>query len=271
MQDKKLKIIFLGCTKFSESLFNTLLEIPTVEVTALFTIPENFNVSYNVQGVRNYNYADLRSIAERNKIPVHEVDSSEGKKMQDYLSVFQKLEADVILALGWYFMVPRKIRETAKLGAWGIHASLLPNYAGHAPLVWAIIEGQKETGVTLFKLDDGVDDGDIIMQKRFSIEENDTIKEVYEKAAKASEEILIDVFKNINEIKFTPQDKSKIKVYPHRTPEDGLIDLSWDPQRIKNFIRAQTKPYPGAYVMINGEKNMIWDYKDFEELKEKIS
>jgi methionyl-tRNA formyltransferase len=267
MQNKKLKVIFLGCTKFSESLFKTLLEIPNIEISALFTIPENFNVSYNPEGVRNYNYADLKSIAGKNKIPVYEVDSSEGKKMQDYLSVFQKLEADVILALGWYFMVPKKIRETAKLGAWGLHASLLPDYAGHAPLVWAIIEGQKETGVTLFKLDDGVDDGDIVMQKKFLIETNDTIKEVYEKATKASEEILIEVFENIDSIKFTPQDKSKIKVYPHRTPEDGLIDLSWEPQRIKNFIRAQTKPYPGAFVMLNGEKISVWNYEDFEKLK----
>lgn len=271
MQNKKLKVVFLGCTKFSESLFNALLEIPTVEVTALFTIPENFNISYNAQGVRNYNFADLKGIAEKNNIPVYEVDSSEGKKMTDYLPVFEKLNADVILALGWYYMVPKKVRNTAKFGAWGIHASLLPNYAGHAPLVWAIIEGEKETGVTLFRLDEGVDDGDIIMQKKFSIEEDDTIKEVYEKAAGVSAEILRDVFGNIANIKFTPQDRSKIKVYPHRTPEDGLIDMNWDTQRIKNFIRAQTKPYPGAYVVFNNEKISIWNYKDFEEIRKKIS
>ena len=161
-------------------------------------------------------------------------------------------------------MIPKKIRDIATKGAWGIHASLLPQYAGGAPLVWAIIESQKKTGVTLFKIDSGVDDGDIIAQKGFPILKNDTIKEVYEKATKISIEILNKTLNSKN-IKFKPQDKSKIVVYPQRSPSDGLIDWSWNSKKIKDFIRAQTKPYPGAYTIINNKKIIIWD-ADIEDL-----
>ena len=72
-----------------------------------------------------------------------------------------------MLILGWFYKVPKSIRDLSKLGAWGIHASLLPKYAGGSPLTWAIINGEKQTGITLFRLDDGIDDGDIISQKNF--------------------------------------------------------------------------------------------------------
>jgi len=124
--------------------------------------------------------------------------------------------------------------------------------------VWAIINGEKETGVSLFKLDDGVDDGDIIAQQRIPIAFEDSIKEVYAKATEASKEILLHALQNIETIKFLPQDKSKIEVWPQRKPEDGEIDLNWPAERIYNFIRAQAPPYPGAFIKAsNGEKIVI--------------
>ena len=107
-------------------------------------------------------------------------------------------------------------------------------------------------------MDSGVDDGDIIAQESFPILDQDTIKEVYEKATISSLKILKQVL-ILPKIEFKPQDKTKIKIYPQRSPEDGLIDWSWDIERIKNFIRAQTKPYPGAYTILNNKKITIWD------------
>ncbi|GJQ64343.1 MAG: hypothetical protein SCALA702_33960 [Melioribacteraceae bacterium] len=243
-----MKTIFLGCTKFSERILRNLLE-ENLTIEAIFTIPEKFDISYSEKKVRNYNYSNIGKIAEDHKIPCYLVDSGEnGKKMNDYHDIISEINPDVILVMGWYYMVPKKIRNLAKYGAWGIHASLLPKYAGGAPLVWAMINGEEEAGVSLFKLDSGVDDGDIIMQRKFPIDRNDTIKEVYEKATIASEEILAETFGDFENIKFTVQDKSKIEVYPQRSPEDGEIDLSWDAERIYNFIRAQAPPYPGAFI-----------------------
>tara|TARA_Y100001958_G_C21241023_1_gene568759 strand:+ start:2489 stop:3268 length:780 start_codon:yes stop_codon:yes gene_type:complete len=258
-----MRIVFFGCTKFSEYLLKNLLA-KNHSVVGVFSIPKEFNISYSNTKVKNSNYADLEILAKKNHIPHFEVDSVSGKKISDYSPVIKKLKPDVILVLGWYYMVPKVIRDIPKHGAWGIHASLLPKYAGGAPLVWSIIEGEKETGVTLFRMDSGVDDGDIIAQKKFSILENDTIKEVYEKAGTLSIKILDETL-NSNNIQFIPQDKNNIELYPQRSPEDGLIDWSWGVKRIKNFIRAQTKPYPGAFTILNNKKITIWD-ADIEEL-----
>lgn len=248
----------LGATKFSAELLESLYA-NNFKVEAIFSIPEEFNISYSKEKVRNYNFFDFKPFAKSNNIPFYEVDSLPGKKITDYFPEISKIQPDVILVLGWYYMVPKKIRSLSVYGAWGIHASLLPNYAGGAPLVWAIIEGEKETGVTLFRLEGGVDDGDIIAQESFAIEKDETIKEVYAKATQASKKVLVETLKAMPDVKFIPQDKNAIKIFPQRKPEDGLIDWTWDNQKIKNFIRAQTKPYPGAFTIINGKKITIWD------------
>ena len=253
-----LKYVFFGATNYSKALLLFLIDNNIIP-TAIFSIPREFNISYSKKKVINSNYANLKGIANNYKIPHYEVDSVKGKKMMDYFKVIRSLNLDLILALGWYYMIPKKIRGLAKYGAWGIHASLLPKYAGGAPLNWAIINGEKETGVTLFRMDDGVDDGDIIIQKSFPIKYEDSIKDVYEKATVVSTKILKQTLQNINGVKFEPQDKSKIKVYPQRTPEDGAINLSQSSKDIYNFIRAQSSPYPGAFCEYEGEKMIIWD------------
>ena len=119
-----------------------------------------------------------------------------------------------------------------------------------------MINGEKETGVTLFRLADGVDDGDIIAQKSFPIDHSDTIKEVYKKALINSKDILTDFVTNPEKIVFTPQNKNKIEVYPQRKPDDGAIDLNWDSEKLYNFIRAQSAPYPGAFIKTSDGKKL---------------
>lgn len=253
----KMKIVFLGATAFSRELLGHLLE-NGIKPVQLFTIPEEFSISYSEGKVKNYNYANLHELAAQAGIPSADVESTSGKRLTDYYDELKTLEPDVILVMGWYYMVPKKIRELARYGAWGIHASLLPRYAGGAPLVWAIINGEKETGVSLFRLDDGVDDGDIIAQQAFPIAEDDSIKEVYAKATEASKKILLKALQNAGDIVFHPQDKNAIEVWPQRKPEDGEIDLDWPAEKIYNFIRAQSPPYPGAFIKTaNGDKIYI--------------
>lgn len=254
-----MRVIFLGCTAFSETILKELIKIPSIQITSIFTIPKIFKISYSDKDINNTNYADLKPYALNLNIPIFEVNSIKGHRITDYQDVIAAQKPDVILVMGWYYMVPKKIRNIAQHGAWGIHASLLPEYAGGAPLVWAMLEGQNKTGVTLFKLDDGVDDGDIIEQFSFDIDEKDTIKTLYDKATTASVEILKKVFGENYKIKYKPQNKHLIKVYPQRKPEDGKINWDWDANAINRFIRAQTKPYPGAWTVIGDKKVIIWD------------
>lgn len=225
---------------------------------AIFSSPQEYIISHSNKKVKNYNYANLKEIADQYNLSYYEIDSTDGKRIKDFNNVLSDLSLDLILVLGWYYIIPKFVRENSKYGAWGIHGSLLPNYAGGAPLNWAIINGEKKTGVTLFRLSDGVDDGDIISQKSFLIDTHDTIKDVYEKATNSSCQILYEAINNIKNIKYTPQDKTKIKYFPQRKPEDGEIDLSKSAEEIYNFVRAQSSPYPGAFIKtVDGKKIIL--------------
>ena len=180
-----LSFAFFGTTNYSKELLLFLLEKDLVP-KVIFSIPQEFNISYSNEKVKNTNYAELKSISNKYNILYYEIDSVNGKRTKDYETIIKELNLDLILVLGWYYMIPKSIRELAKYGAWGIHASLLPKYAGHAPLNWAMIYGEEKAGVTMFRMEDGVDNGDIISQKSFSIEYEDSIKEVYAKATTAS-------------------------------------------------------------------------------------
>jgi len=252
----EIKYAFFGTTAYSKELLLYLIDkdkFPKI----IFSIPEEFNISYSRKKVRNSNYANLEEIAKKFEIPYFEVDSIEGKKIGNYKDVIAGLDLDLFLVLGWYYMIPKDVRELTRYGSWGIHASLLPKYAGGAPLNWAIIKGETETGVTLFRMEDGVDDGDIIAQQSFLIDFQDSIKEVYEKAVIASKEILIETLDDIDKIEFKPQKKDKIEVFPQRKPEDGELDLSKNSVELYNFIRAQSSPYPGAYIKTSDGKKLI--------------
>jgi methionyl-tRNA formyltransferase len=257
-----LRFAFLGSTTYSKEMLLFLIKnnfIPQV----IFYIPKKFKIKIN--GIEeekiNSNYYDLTKIAKEYNIPSYEVNSVNGKRLQDYENIIKNLKLDLILVVGWYYMIPKNIRDLAKYGAWGIHASLLPKYAGGAPLVWAIINREQKSGVTLFRMEDGIDDGDIILQKSFLIKYEDTIKEVYEKATFASKEILYNVFNNLEKITFIPQDKSKIEIFPQRKEEDGMINWCNKADNIYNFIRAQTIPYPCAFSVIKNKKIKIINSK----------
>lgn len=234
-------------------------------VVGIFTIPQKFNIKYKEQAgriqVNNCLYKDFRSFASDN-LPVVLVE----EKMTAYQESLAAMKPDLILAVGWYYMIPPSMIAMAPKGAIGIHGSLLPKYRGNAPFVWAIINGEKETGISLFYFEKGVDEGDIIAQEKFPIEESDTIREVLEKARLSSIKVLEEYLPQLanGTAPRMVQDHSKATIFPKRTPEDGKIDWAWDAIRIKNFIRAQTKPYPGAFTIINNKKVVIWDADLYE-------
>jgi methionyl-tRNA formyltransferase len=184
-----------------------------------------------------------------------------------YIKTIQAWGPDFGLAIGWYYMVPRVVRDLFPLGIAGMHASLLPKYRGGSPLVWAIINGEAKTGVTLFYFDDGVDTGEIISQVEIKITRDDTIKTVYEKATQISRDILREYIPLIRQgiAPRIPQDHRVATQFPQRKPEDGLLDWSKSAEEIQNFIRAQTKPYPGAFTFVQGKKVIIWDADVFEK------
>lgn len=252
-----MKIAFFGASSLGYSCCQALLDAG-YEIVAIFTMPKEFNISYSPgKPVNNVLHIDFNILADQYGIPIFEVNQN----IKDYLEEIEFLSPDFILAIGWYYMIPKKILSIASKGAAGIHASLLPKGRGNAPLVWALINGEKITGISFFYFADGVDNGDIIGQREIVIDENETIKTLLEKVEIESRFLLLEFIPLIvnDKIRAKAQDDSLATYYPKRSPEDGLINWNLSSTEISRFIRAQTKPYPGAYTIIDKKKVIIWD------------
>ena len=251
-----MRIVFIGASKFGLRCLEKVMTLPECEVAGILTNPETFSISYRPEGVKNVLHVDFRPLAKKHGIPVFVM---KGKMSYPLLvKTIQKWEPDFILVVGWYHMVPKSIREIAFTA--GLHASLLPDYSGGAPLVWAIINGETETGITFFQFSDAVDNGHIIGQAKEMISLSDTIFTLYSRIEDKGLQLLKIHLPEIarGEAVFTEQDESKRRIFPQRGPEDGKIEWNQPAKNIYNFIRAQTKPYPGAFTTYKGKKLIIW-------------
>ena len=234
------------------------------KINGVLTMPERFNISYSKSEVKNFLHTDFTSYCSSMNIPFY----SFRENMKDPIIIDQikSWEPDLIIAVGWYHMIPKCIRTIPKYGVIGMHASFLPNYRGGAPLVWAIINGEKEVGISLFYIEKGVDTGDIVEQSKTTVNLNDTIKTVYEKIETLGKELLIKnvplILKGVSKRK--QQNYLQTKIWPQRSPKDGIIDWSCHSLEIYNYIRAQTKPYPGAFSFYKGEKLIVWEAKLYD-------
>lgn len=254
-----MRIVFIGSTNFGMQCLKQCLKVNGLEVVGILTAPQNFKISYSESAVKNFLFADFNELAKTNNIPITILKDT----MQDpFLFKFIKdWEPEAFLVAGWYHMIPSSWREYAP--AYGLHASLLPKYSGGAPLVWAIINGENKTGITLFQMDDGVDSGPILGQKEELIFKDDTIKSLYKRIEKKGIELLSEILPLLvnGKVIFSIQDESQRTFVSQRSPEDGLIKWANDSIFIERFIRAQTQPYPGAFSYLENKKLKIWEAK----------
>ncbi len=200
-------------------------------------------------------FGSVEELASTHDIPVYKPSSLKEEAVQNYILQFKH---DVLFSFYYRMMIPSSIFEHPPLGAYNMHGSLLPKYRGRCPVNWSILNGEKETGVTLHEMVTKADQGDIIAQKSISISCNDTAGILTAKMNLLAVEILeehIDLIAQRKAIK-TPQNHSEATYYGGRKPENGQIDWSWSPQKIADLIRAlQPSPqYPPAYGFIHGEK-----------------
>ncbi len=145
-------------------------------------------------------------------------------------------------------------------GAFNLHGSLLPKYRGRCPVNWALINGEKETGVTLHEMIAKADAGNIVAQKSVPIEEKDTAYTLFGKIADAGTAVVKDFYPRLlrGTITSVAQDHSQATVYGGRRAEDGVFGWDGDARSIYNLVRAVTHPYPGAFTMVGGEKLFVW-------------
>lgn len=166
---------------------------------------------------------------------------------------------DIILSVNYLYILPKHIYERSKLFSINIHGSLLPKYRGRTPHVWAIINGEKYVGVTAHLITEECDAGKVILQQKIEVNSEETGAQILNKFYEIYPLMIDELFNKIESgnIYFQEQDETKATYFGKRTPEDGRIDWNWFSNRIKNWVRAQAYPYPGAFSNVGGTKIII--------------
>ncbi len=206
---------------------------------------------------RNGN-VDYTPLFLKHNIALHKVSNINTLESKDLLN---SLQLDIVFVIGWSQIINDEILNIPRLGMIGVHSSLLPRNRGSAPVNWTLINGEKETGTTLMLIAPGVDTGDIIDQRSFPVTPFDSCKTLYDKVADENTEMIFDFYEQLNTGEFTHYPQAEdcfVALLPRRKPEDGLIDWSASAAQVYDFIRALTRPYPGAFALLDGKKWFIW-------------
>lgn len=181
-------------------------------------------------------------------------------------SFIRGMAIDVLLSVNYLFLIEQDLYNLPGKLAFNIHGSLLPRYRGRTPHVWSIINNEQETGITAHLIDSGCDTGRVIEQVRVPIGPDDTGASILSKFQELYMPLINSVLHKVasGEVMTTPQDESKATYFGKRTPEDGGINWNWHKERIRNWVRAQAYPYPGAFSHIR-ERKIIIDEVCFDD------
>jgi methionyl-tRNA formyltransferase len=233
-----MNIIFMGTPDFSipslEKIFHSHHKILTV-----VTAPDR----ERGRG-QKISYTPVKEFALKNNLPILQ---PERLKDDNFVRFLKELAPDLCVVVA-FRILPREVYSIPKYGSFNLHASLLPKYRGAAPIQWSIIKGDKETGVTTFALEDKVDTGNIFIQKKLEILDNDNFGAVHDKLSIIGAEAVMETIDLIDKCNFTllDQDDTLASPAPKINKEHGLIDWNKTALEINNLIRGLS-PYPGAY------------------------
>lgn len=179
-------------------------------------------------------------------------------------SFVEKLRADkpdVIVVVAYGQIIPKSILEIPKYGCINIHGSLLPKYRGAAPIQWAVLDGEKETGITSMFMDEGLDTGDMLLKKTLILEERETSGTLFDKMKVLGAETLIETLDKLEKGELTPEKQpaeSPTAYSKMLTKEMGLIDFNQSAKALDSFIRGMS-PWPSAFTHLNGKVLKIWE------------
>ena len=183
------------------------------------------------------------------------------------VAAVREASPDAVFVVGWSQLVRDELLALAPQGVYGMHPSLLPRHRGRAPIPWAILSGLAKTGVTLFEIvDPTADSGPILGQVEVEVAPDETATTLYDKLLDAHVELIREHVPRIADgtAQRLPQDAARASAWPKRTPADGIIDWETRALYLGDWIRAQTRPYPGAFTYLGGEKVVVWRARPVE-------
>ncbi|MGJ0482749.1 bifunctional UDP-4-amino-4-deoxy-L-arabinose formyltransferase/UDP-glucuronic acid oxidase ArnA [Pantoea agglomerans] len=219
------------------------------EITAIFT--------HNDVATENAFFGSVARLAAEHGIPVYAPDEA---NHPIWLDRIRTMAPEMIFSFYYRNLLSDEILQCAEKGAFNLHGSLLPKYRGRAPLNWALVNGERETGVTLHRMVKRADAGNILAQQTVAIEDQDNALTLHRKLTQAAEQLLNDVLPRLRkgEVSEWPQDESQATRVGRRTAEDGRIDWNQPAETIHNLVRAVTDPWPGAFAFAGSVKFIVW-------------
>jgi methionyl-tRNA formyltransferase len=185
----------------------------------------------------------------------------------DTIEAVRSVRPKLVFVVGWSQLVRDDFIALAPNGVFGMHPSLLPRHRGRAPIPWAILSGLARTGVTLFEITDPTADaGPIVGQIVVEIEPDETATTLYERLTQAHIDLLCECVPHLlsGTAPRLPQDERRASAWPKRTPADGIIDWETRAPYLYDWVRAQTRPYPGAFTYLGGERLIVWRARPVE-------
>lgn len=252
-----MKIVFMGTPDFARCALEKIIEAGH-EVVLVVTQPDKPKGRSGELQV-----SDVKALALEHNLPVFQP-----VKIKEPLHVayLKSIEADIYVVAAFGQILSQEILDIPKYGCVNIHASLLPEYRGAAPIQQSIIDGKKETGVTIMQMAAGMDTGDILIQKTIPIEENETGGGLFDKLSILGAELIVEALPLIEAGKLTPvpQDEAKATKCGKLSKDMGKIDFSKDAETIRNLVRG-LNPWPSAFTSLEGKMLKIWSAKALDE------
>lgn len=249
-----MKVIFMGTPEFSVGTLEALADAGH-EIVLAVTQPDK----PRGRG-KEMQYPPVKEAALKRGIPVFQPMKVREPECMEELARYQ---ADVMVVVAFGQILPAKILQMAPYGCINVHASLLPKYRGAAPIQWAVMNGDEVSGVTIMKMDEGLDTGDMLTKVEVPLAADETGGSLFDKLAAAGAKLLVETLPKLEKGEVTPEKQPEISTTEYARmikKEDGKIDWTKSAVEIERQIRAMS-PWPSAFTKVNGKNLKIWGAK----------
>ena len=252
-----MKIIFMGTPDFAAASLEALIA-SRHEIQAVVTQPDK------PKGRKGeLTPSPVKVVAEGKGIKVYQP-----LKVRDeeFVKTLRAYNPDVMVVVAFGQIIPLSILKMPKYGCVNIHGSLLPKYRGAAPIQWAVLDGEKETGITTILMDEGIDTGDILLKKTIQIDTDETSGSLFDKLMALGAKTILETLDELEKGSLTPtkQEESPTAYAKMLTKEMGLIDFTKSAKELDCFVRGMD-PWPSAYTLLAGKTLKLWKVRAVEE------
>jgi methionyl-tRNA formyltransferase len=246
-----MRIVFMGTPAAAVPTLKRIVE-DGHEVVAVWTQPDRPSGRGN-----KLTAPPVKEFALANNIEVHQPTKI---KTEEAANLFSSYNADVAIVVAYGRILPPAFLSAPKRGCVNVHFSLLPKYRGAAPVNWAIVNGEKVTGVTTMFMDEGLDTGDILLQKETEIGDEETEPDLMSRLAEIGAQLLSETLERFDEVTPQKQDHAQATHAPILKREDGLIDWNMSATAIANRVRG-FQPWPNAHTVYDSKRLTVWNAK----------